>query len=117
MLASLFSWPLVAVVVPLFIGIGFAVMSVSPVSSVEFQLAKACFAVAALVLLARVGIWLTASESRIERTLLAIVIFGVVGMAWVEAVRWVQSRQRISESVTKAVPSVPSQAATPQRRE
>jgi hypothetical protein len=88
---ALFNWPVVAIVVSLLIGIGVGVMSMSPPS---FAIAKTCFTIAPIVFLARVGMWLiTAEASRLERGILAFLVFGLAGVGWVESWDWIKSRE------------------------
>src|SRR2546422_530017 len=88
---SVFGWPVVSVVVPLVVGIGIGMLSMAPP---EFWIAKVCFSVAALVFLAKAGVWLT--EIQIEvvpRLLLVFLLFGLTGTVWLEAWRWVGARE------------------------
>lgn len=96
MWSILFSWPVVGILVPVLIGIGVGVMSMSPP---EFWIARSCFSLAALILLARVGAWIIYTQSSVvERIIVAFLIFGVVGVGWVESLRWVDSRQAKRET-------------------
>ena len=91
MWAVLVDWPFLGVFVPLLIGIGVGVMGLTPP---EYLLAKACFTVSALIVLAKVGSWLIAADSpTLHRIFLCFFLFGAVGVAWLESWRWVTVRE------------------------
>jgi len=81
----------VGVVASVLIGIGVGVMSMSPP---EFQISKACFSVAALLILVKFGLWVVTIQSSVwERGIIALLVFGLIGVGWAESIRWVQSRE------------------------
>ena len=87
MLWSIFgSWITVGIVVPVLIGIGVGVMSMSPP---DFMIAKASFSVAALVLAARVAWWLgmelPANITRTHVVIFAFAVFGGIGALWISS--------------------------------
>jgi hypothetical protein len=89
MWSVVFGWTVVGIVIGLLIGAGFSVMSMAPP---QLTLAKVFFTASAIVFILRLGIWLMSIESGTsERLLLSGLLFGVAGILWVEAVRWVTS--------------------------
>lgn len=93
MWSVLWSWTVIGFILSLIVGVGFSVMSMSPP---EFTFARVCFSVAAIILLARVGTWLVpiVTESPfLERVMMSILIFGLIGIGWVESLLWVQRRE------------------------
>jgi hypothetical protein len=93
------SWTVVSVVVPLLVGVGVSVMSMTPP---EFWVARACFAVSACVFLGKVAPWLAAvNVGGVERLLLTFLIFGVVGVGWAGAWRWVNMREATQRAASK----------------
>lgn len=91
--STLFGWSMAAIVVPVLIGVGVGVMSMSPP---EFQIARGCFTVATAVLVVKIGEWLVLGGlARSQRDVLALLLFASIGTAWVEAWFWVGSRQAI----------------------
>src|SRR5262245_47851787 len=89
MLQTLLGWPVVGPVVVLAIGIGFAVLSMTPP---RYRIAEVCYCVAGVLLLAKVAAWtITQKAPVVERLFVTFLIFGVVGVGWAEAIRWVES--------------------------
>lgn len=89
MLATLVSWPVVATIVALSVGIAFAVLSMTPP---RHRIAEVCFCIAAVLLIAKVTAWIvTEKASVLERLLVTFLVFGVIGVGWSEAMRWVES--------------------------
>ncbi len=100
MWSELVSWVAIAIYVPLFIGLGIGVLSMSPP---EYLIAKVCFTAAALILLCKVSWWL-ASDQPPQTTpdkIVAFVIFGVLGSSWLTAFLWVNTKERIQEYLTE----------------
>lgn len=89
---ALFGWPLVGIFFSVLIGAGFSVMSMSPP---EFQIAKICFFLAAIIAVSKVGTWLLCESDLAvsERVIVAILVFGLSGAGWVESWRWIDSRR------------------------
>jgi hypothetical protein len=98
------SWITVGIVIPVLIGIGVGVMSMSPP---DFVVAKAAFCAAALVLAARVAWWLgmelPADTTRTHAVIFAFTVFGGIGALWIGSLGWVDGRRLLSQ---------PKQAAT-----
>ena len=91
MWSALVSWLTVAIVVPVLIGIGVGVMSMTPP---EFRLAKACFTFAAILLLLRAGWWVAlVGGSASSRAIFCFLVFGLAGLLWVESIHWVERRR------------------------
>ena len=88
---DLSGWQVVSAIVLTLVGVGVGVMSMSPP---EYQVAKVCFAIAGPMLVVKVGMWLvTLASPPQQRMIVAFLLFGLIGLAWVEAYRWVESRQ------------------------
>jgi hypothetical protein len=88
---SLFSWAVLGSVALLLIGIGFAVMSMTPP---DFTIARVCFSAAAVILALKAVFWLVElTTGRIERIAAAFLIFGLIGAAWIWSYSWVSFRQ------------------------
>jgi hypothetical protein len=100
MLSQLTSWPVIAIAVPILIGIGVGVMSMNPP---DFSVAKSVFALSAAILSLKVAYWMAKSGSRpLERMVLGFVIFGTVGVLAVESWKWVDRRRMLIASELKA---------------
>src|SRR6266498_1469284 len=99
MLEILFGWPTVIIIVPFLVGGGlWGFMSMSPP---EFEWAKICIFLGALLLVAKTGVWLI-YESDIavsQRLALAILVFGLSGAMWIESWRWIDARSALSKTV------------------
>jgi len=103
LLDFLFSWVGIGILVPLGIGIGVGVMSCTPP---EFQIAKVCFSISALLLVVGVARWLISfNASEGERILFGLIMFGMIGVLWVESWRWVY-RKEASLLATQATENV-----------
>lgn len=100
---SLFGWVVVSGLILLLVGTGVGVMSTSPP---EFVAARWFFTGATALLLLRLGLWLARAHSGIElRLVLAFLLFGAIGTAWVGALRWATVREeRVGALAPKAVP-------------
>jgi hypothetical protein len=97
------SWTVVSVVVPLLVGVGVSVMSMTPP---EFWVARVSFTVSAGVFLVKVTPWLAAvNVGGVERLLLTFLIFGVVGVGWAGAWRWVNTREATQRAASKTARS------------
>ncbi len=91
MWGDLFSWTVVGILVPILIGVGVGVMSMTPP---EYWVARVCFTVACILLSAKIGIWLIISESSLaQRTIMVFVLFGIIAVGWVETLRWVENKK------------------------
>ncbi len=89
MLQAILGWPVLGAIVLLLVATGFAVLSMTPP---RYRIAEVCYCIAALILLVKFGWWAVVTQSqRVERALVSFVVFGVVGLLWVEAMRWVES--------------------------
>ncbi|MFZ0050226.1 MAG: hypothetical protein WAK96_00490 [Desulfobaccales bacterium] len=101
MWGDLFSWAVVGILVPILIGVGVGAMSMTPP---EYWVARVCFTIACILLFAKIGIWLIISESPLaQRIIVVFVLFGIIGVGWVEALRWVGNKQT---SLEKKPPKV-----------
>ena len=70
-----------------------------------FLLAKVCFIASAIILWLKITHWLVTSKvARLERMLLAFVIFGISGLLLTEAVKWISRNQ--SKVLASAPPSL-----------
>jgi hypothetical protein len=88
---ALTGWDFVGVTVPLAIAVGFSVMSLNPP---EFVVARACFSIAAAVLFLKTAVWLTGmSLGGVWRFTVPVILFGLIGLLWVESWAWVARRQ------------------------
>jgi hypothetical protein len=91
------SWGALTILVGILIGIAFGVLGMNPA---QYVIAQVCFITSAVVLAARVGWWLAIEQSAasiFHRSILSLLIFGLVGVLCVEAVSWTQrlkSRQQ-----------------------
>lgn len=111
-MSVLVSWPVVVIVVPLLIGIGIGVLSMTPP---EFVLARCCFALAAALFLGKVGWWLAGSEiARLEKAFLAFLLFGAAGWGWVESWRWIASREALAIEARSQKPPEPPKVEIPE---
>jgi hypothetical protein len=110
---QLITWPVVSAIAILAVGIAVGVLSMTPP---DFIIAKACLVFSAVILLAKVIHWLiNARASRVEQMILSFLIFGLVGVGLVEALRWVGKRQQLSLASSLATPhTAASVAPTPQ---
>ena len=60
----------------------------------QFNIAKACFSLAALLLTLRVAAWFAdVDSSRLERIFFGFLIFGGIGTMWLESVGWIRNLQ------------------------
>lgn len=85
------TWPVVSTFVVLGIGSGIGVLSMSPP---VFLVAKSCFIGSAIIFWLKVAHWLVNSRAvRWERMILAFLIFGVSGVALVEAWKWISRNE------------------------
>lgn len=88
---TLFGWGVIGSVGLLLIGIGFAVMSMTPP---EFTIARVCFSLAAVILVSKTAFWLAGlAAERTERVIAAFLIFGLIGAAWIWSYSWVSSHK------------------------
>src|ERR1035437_8773258 len=102
MLRSIIEWAVVAVVVSILIGIGVGVMSMTPP---DFVIAKAAFALAGIILAAKVVHWgAKSTAAKAERMILTFIICGAIGVLAVESWRWVNTRHALATQA-KSVPS------------
>lgn len=109
MWSALVSWLTVAIVVPVLIGIGVGVMSMTPP---EFWLAKACFTSAAILLLLRAGWWVAFVQgSASSHAIFCFLVFGLAGLLWVESIHWVERRRLAYTEAPK-----PTRSAAPVTR-
>lgn len=116
-LSDTFGWGTIGVVVPVLIGIGVGVMSMTPP---EFGIAKIFLTTAAVVLCAKTLIWLIATDaSRPERILVGLLILGLGGPLWVESWRWIDLRKNAkrTESVVYPIPPVTTPIPQAETRE
>lgn len=90
MLTDLFSWAVTSVIGAVFVGVGFAVMSMNPPA---FLMAKLSFTLAALIFFARVGWWLASMRDTAERVTLTAILFVIGGLCFVGLLWWVDSRK------------------------
>ncbi len=97
------SWFTIAAVVPILVGVGFSVMSMSPP---DFVIAKVSFCLAAAILSLRIAWWLAMERppqaSHANTVLFATVVFAAIGGLWIASLLWVDGRR----------PAVPVAAAT-----
>lgn len=99
MVGILFGWTVVGAIVLALIGVGVGVMSMRPP---EFGIAKACLTGAAILLWVRLVAWFIETDaSRLERFVTAFLLFGLVGVGWVESWKWVNRRQPVEASPIK----------------
>jgi hypothetical protein len=93
MLQVLTGWIFLGILVPVIIGIGIGVLSMAPP---EFSIAKACFSLAACILLAKTAWWVafdSAGSAARERLLVCCVVFGLTGVLWAVSIIWIQRRE------------------------
>jgi hypothetical protein len=91
MLDVLFGWPVVGVLVPVFIGIAVGVLSMNQPA---FGVARAFLGLAAGLILLKTSDWLIGSGlAATARVLATVVVFSCVGLTTVEAWRWINQRQ------------------------
>jgi hypothetical protein len=87
----------VGIVVPVLIGIGVGVMSMTPP---DFVVAKIAFCAASLVLALRVAWWLGIElpdgTSRAHAIIFAFIVFGAIGALWFGSLVWVDGRHALS---------------------
>lgn len=56
--------------------------------------AKVCFTVAPLLVMGKIVILTTSAENSVwERTIITFVLFGIIGIGWVESIQWVRTRE------------------------
>lgn len=93
MWAVLASWITVAVVVPVLVGIGVGVLSMTPP---DHRIAYICFTLAALILLIRTGWWLAFEQSKFTYSVIffAFGIFGFIGSLWFVSIKWVSGLEQ-----------------------
>ncbi|MBE0555846.1 MAG: hypothetical protein IH628_01325, partial [Proteobacteria bacterium] len=87
----------------------------------EYRSAKVCFAVSALVLFGRAIMWARVTNIPFwGRTAICLIIFGAIGVAIVESMRWIDRKKLEFEyhptltSTKEELPPAPSPIATPQ---
>lgn len=75
------SWPVVGIVGPSIVLLGFGVLSMSPP---ETKLAQWCFAVGYLIILAKIVYWVTfeRAEPPLQRAVFTALIFAAAGVLW-----------------------------------
>ncbi len=96
--SAAFSPGIVLTLVSTVITIAGIVMAMSPGPS-EFLFAKCCLTLSALLCAARIGASLISSQDTfLTRSFLAIVVFGFVGVGWIEGWRWIASRELVTLS-------------------
>jgi hypothetical protein len=90
----LYGWTAIWLVVPLLIGIGIGVLSMSPP---EPRIAQACFTVALGILLTKLSWWLIAerNEPMWQRAMFIAVIFGASGALWFAG--WMLADSRLQQ--------------------
>jgi hypothetical protein len=107
MWTPLAGWIVVGIAVPLLVGVGVGVLSMTPP---EYLVAKAAFSLGAVILAARIGWWVafeTGDYSTADRMVFSGVVFGAIGAAWLGAIMWVQQREPAApEQVTRSAPLV-----------
>ncbi|MFI5102947.1 MAG: hypothetical protein ACHP9V_06220 [Terriglobales bacterium] len=103
----LLGWAVLGSVALTLIGIGFAVMSMTPP---DFIIARVCFSAAAIVLTIKTAIWLVKFDApREDRTIAAFFVLGLIGAVWVWSYTWVYFRQtKGSNTSTQLVTSPPT---------
>ncbi len=97
----LFGWGVLAVVLPLLIGLGWAAMSFN-----QSFFAQISFSIAALVFISKFIWWITLKNpfdaSKIQIVIISFVVIGIAGVMWALSIIWVQ--QSINQSnITKPV--------------
>jgi hypothetical protein len=104
---ALFGWAVLGTVVAVLIGIGFGVLSMTPP---DFTIARICFSLAAGILSIKTAIWLVQLQAgRWERIGAAVLIFGIIGGAWVWSQSWIDYRDE-QRRVTANPPQVVTSA-------
>ncbi len=102
------SWLLVSVVVPLLIGVGFSVMSMSPPA---YGLAQVSLSMAALLLSAKLGWWIGYGQSDGAtvgyRLVLSFIVFGAIGTLWVWSLTWINARRELAPWAGRGAQSQP----------
>ncbi len=101
MWSALLSWVTVGVTVPVIVGIGIGVLSMSPP---HYSISQVCFSVSAAILAARLAWWIafeqSANTTNVQRGLFAFLIFGAIGVLWAVSISWV-SGLRPAEASTR----------------
>jgi len=90
---SLLSWGAIGIIVPILIGAGFSVMSISPP---EFRYARWFFTLALLILTLKFGLWLTVEQTEglsLVDALGIIVLYLGIGALWLWAMSWIGTRE------------------------
>ena len=106
---AIFGWTTVGILVPLIIGFGWVVISIS---SPQYDLARGAFSVSATILVLRICWWLAleGGVSANEGTALGVAIwsfllFGTIGCLWALSLRWVNELQHAGGTVKQSVAS------------
>jgi hypothetical protein len=91
MWSFIFSWPVVAVVGPGLVFLGFGVLSMTPP---EVEFAQACFAIGYLVILLKIAWWITfeLTEPLWQRAVFIILVFAAVGVLWFSSTAFAWSK-------------------------
>ncbi len=91
-----FSWTGILVLVPSFIAFGWGGMSMSPPACL---IARICFTIAAILLLAKIVILAISTESStLNRIIATFVMFGIIGAIYVEVLQWIKTRELLQLS-------------------
>ncbi len=109
MWSALLSWVTVGVTVPVIVGIGIGVLSMSPP---HYSISQVCFSVSAAILAARLAWWIAFEQSgnttNVQRGLFAFLIFGAnwraVGRLDFMGKRVASSRGKHARSITQQTP-------------
>jgi hypothetical protein len=84
----LLSWPGISLLAGTLLAFAVGVLSMSPA---QYVLAQVCFSLSALLLSCRIAWWMGveySGGSSLHRATLAVVIFGAIGLLWVELLAW-----------------------------
>lgn len=102
------SWITVGIVVPVLIGIGVGVMSMTPP---DFVVAKASFTLGASVLILRMAWWLAmerpAGASQSHTVIFSVILFAAIGGIWISSLLWVDNRRSMGSMPVAVVPVAP----------
>ncbi len=83
------SWDLLGWIIAFFVPLGVGVIALN-----EFRLAKSCFVVSAVVLFAKVAIWLSQMHMRpYAWMLVSFLVFGTIGVCLIGSIRWVDRKK------------------------
>lgn len=107
----LFGWGVLGTVIAVLIGVGFSLMSTTPP---EFEAARWCFHGATFLLLLKTGGWLLTQQSAWILKVVAFLLFGIIGAAWLGSVQWVQNRAAAREFVRELQERDPSLVIEPE---